>query len=252
MPSKNVVKSVARVLEVLELFAQRREPMSGIEICRALKYPKSSANAILKSLVVLGYLALNPDNLKYFPSLRVTYLGDWLPGQLLGTIETTKLLESLHEATGETVTLSMQNGFHMQFIRILPGTFPLSLRVSEGFMAPIFGTAVGAAYLSTITDQAIENLYKRAVTRGAFKGQPVTLESVMVDVVTARKDGCVRAYDRILPDTGAIAAPLMTQAHDQHLVIGIGGLSARIRRSEDDMVKKLKRVIRQYVDTTGD
>lgn len=247
MPSKNVVKSVARVLEVLELFAQRREPMSGIEICRSLNYPKSSANAILKSLVELGYLALNPDNLKYFPSLRVTYLGDWLPGQLLGTIETTKLLESLHEVTGETVTLSMQNGFHMQFIRILPGTFPLSLRVSEGFMAPIFGTAVGAAYLSTITDQAIRDLYDRAARRGALTDQAASLEAVMVDVAAARKDGYARAYDRILPDTGAVAAPLVTHAHDQHLVVGIGGLSARIRRSEDSIIENLKRVIRQHV-----
>jgi DNA-binding IclR family transcriptional regulator len=248
MSSTNVVKSVGRVLEVLELFAQRREPMSGIQICRALNYPKSSANAILKSLVKLGYLALNTDNLKYFPSLRVTYLGDWLPGQLLGTIETTKPLESLHEATSETVTLSMQNGFHMQFIRVLPGTFPISLRASEGFMAPIFGTAVGAAYLSTISDQAILSLYERAVNRGELKGQIVSLEAVMEDVVAARKDGCARGYDRILPDTGAIAAPLKTQAHDQHLVVGVGGLSARIRRSEDTIVENLKRVIRQYVD----
>ena len=64
MSSKNIVKSVARVLEVLELFAQQREPMSGIQICRALNYPKSSANANLKSLVELGYLALTPHNLK--------------------------------------------------------------------------------------------------------------------------------------------------------------------------------------------
>jgi len=83
MTARNVVKSVARVLEVLELFTRQREPMSGIQICRSLDYPKSSANAILKSLVELGYLALNPDNLKYFPSFRVTYLGDWIPGQLV-------------------------------------------------------------------------------------------------------------------------------------------------------------------------
>ena len=250
MSSINAVKSAARVLEVLELFAQQRRAMSGTQICNALNYPKSSANAILKSLVELGYLALNPDNLKYFPSLRVTYLGDWLPGQLLGTVETTKLLESLHEATGETVTLSMQNGFQMQFIRVLPGTFPLSLRVSEGFMAPIFGTAVGCAYLSTITDVAIRDLYDRAVKRGALKSKAFSLEAVMADVEAARINGCARGYDRILPDTGAIAAPLITHSHEQNLVVGIGGLSARIHRSEGSIIKHLKRVIRQHVDST--
>jgi DNA-binding IclR family transcriptional regulator len=246
MPPVEVVKSVARVLEVLELFAELREPMSGMEICRRLDYPKSSANAILKSLVSMGYLALNPDNLKYFPSLRVTYLGDWVPVLLLGTLEVDELLESLHQKTGETVTLSMQNSFHMQFIRVIPGTFPVSLRVNEGFMAPIFGTAVGAAYLSTITDQAIQSLHERASNKGVLRGSVVRLESVMADVALARKDGCARGYDRILPDTGAVAAPLKTQAHDQHLVVGIGGLSARIHRSEGDIIRKLKRDILKH------
>jgi len=247
MPPAEVVKSVARVFEVLELFAHQTEPMSGMDICRRLKYPKSSANAILKSLVALGYVSQNPDNLKYFPSLRVTYLGDWLPELLLGTIEVNELLEGLHEKTGETVTLSMQNGFHMQFIRVLAGTFPISLMVNEGFVAPIFGTAVGTAYLSTITDQAIQNLYDRASNRGMLRGQIVSFESVMTDVDAARKDGVARGYDRILPDTGAVAAPLKTQAHDQHLVIGIGGLSARIHRSEGDIIRSMKRVIRDHV-----
>ena len=125
----------------------------------------------------------------------------------------------------------------------------LSLRVSEGFMAPIFGTAVGAAYLSTISDEAIQGLYERAAKRGALKERAVSLKAVMVDVVAARKIGCARGYDRILPDTGAIAAPLKTHAHDQHLVVGIGGLSARIRRSEDNIIQSLKRVIRQYFDS---
>jgi len=69
----------------------------------------------------------------------------------------------------------------------------------------------------------------------------------MTDVDAARKDGVARGYDRILPDTGAVAAPLKTQAHDQHLVIGIGGLSARIHRSEGDIIRSLKRVIRDHV-----
>lgn len=250
MPAAEVVKSVARVLEVLELFAQRREPLTGMEVCRTLGYPKSSANAILKSLVTLGYLSLNPENLRYFPSLRVTYLGDWVPDLLLGTVETDEMLEELHRLTGETVTLSMRNEFHMQFIRVLPGSFPISLRVSEGFMAPLFGTAVGAAYLSTLSDADIRGLYERAQKRGALEGQEQNLDAVLADVAAARMDGCARGYERILPDTGAVTAPLKAGAHDQHLVVGVGGLSARIRRSEGKIVRHLKQVIRQHLENS--
>jgi hypothetical protein len=43
----------------------------------------------------------------------------------------------------------------------------------------------------------------------------------------------------------------MTRAHEQHLVVGIGGLSARIHRSEENIIGILKRVIRQHTDIPG-
>jgi len=54
--SGDVVKSVGRVLEVLDFFRQQRNPAKANDIGLALGYPKSSTNALLKSMVSLGYL----------------------------------------------------------------------------------------------------------------------------------------------------------------------------------------------------
>ena len=69
MDSK-VVKSVGRVLRVLELFEKHQTPLSATQICNSLDLPKSSANALLKSLVQLGYLSIDGPTKNYFRHSR--------------------------------------------------------------------------------------------------------------------------------------------------------------------------------------
>lgn len=237
----DVVKSVGRVLAVLELFEQRRVAMTATDICEALGYPNSSADALLKSMVSLGYLSLDTQSRAYFPSLRVTRLGEWIPGHLF-TGDTMELLETLHEATGETVTLSTQNDLHMQFIRVLPGTFPISLRITEGYVGPLFGSAVGTAFLSQLNDKQISRLLQRAKRTPGSVSQKIRLSDVMKEVELARKRGYSVGYDRILQDTGAVAMPLHQH---QNFVVGVGGLSPRIHRSEASIIRNMRRAIRQ-------
>ena len=167
-----VVKSVGRVISVLELFREHQSPLTATEICRYLDYPKSSTDALLKSLVNLGYISMDSQTMQYFPSLRVTKLGDWLPGILLSSGQTLKMLEDLNGRTQETVTLTMPNVLSMQFITVIPGTFPISLSVREGFNVPIFTTAIGIAHLATRSDKDIEILAKRANRPGISRAEP--------------------------------------------------------------------------------
>ena len=240
----NVVKSVGRILRVLELFEERRRPLNATEICSDLGLPKSSANALLKSLVNLGYLALASPGKNYFPTLELTKLGDWLPGALFGSGEILNTLEELHGQTQETVTLSMPNGLNMQFIRVLSGTHPISLNVREGFLAPLFGTGVGIAQLSTRPDEEIAKLAKQVNRRVRNAKKRVHLSQIMVYVNEARANGFAEAYNREIPDTGAIAMPLPTGVFDRSLVIAVGGPWERIKSREAQIVRTMRRVLR--------
>jgi DNA-binding IclR family transcriptional regulator len=95
----SVVKSAGRAFEVLELFRAERRELSASEIGHCLGYPKSSTNALLKSLVSLGYLVLNHQTLRYFPSFSVTRLGDWVPKVVLGSGHAFAALSEVHAAT---------------------------------------------------------------------------------------------------------------------------------------------------------
>lgn len=227
-----VVKSAGRVLAVLELFHRMRRQLSAAEISQALGYPKSSANALLKSLVALGYLVLNPKTLRYFPSLSVTRLGDWIPSVLLSSGDAFAILREVHAATQETVTLSVQNDLSVIFLKVIPGTFPISLRLTEGFVAPLFTTAVGFAILSQMPDEEIAALAARSDALVRKRSDKVDLQKLLREVRETRQRGFAVRYDALFPDTGAIGVPFTSEVEAFPLAIGVGGLRDRIRRNE--------------------
>lgn len=235
----DVVKSVGRVLAVLELFKEKREPLSGTEVASELGYPSSSTNAVLKSLVKLGYLSWETQSRRYFPTVSVTGLGDWLPEKLL-TNEILEMLQVLHEGTGETVTLSTQTDLNMQFVRVLPGTFPISLSLREGYLGPLFGSAVGTASLAQLSDEQISKLLKRVRSEGESGADQLELADVMAEVQATRERGYAVGFDLILQDTGAIA--MLIPSHPK-FVIGVGGLSPRIQRNKAAIINLMQRTV---------
>ncbi len=239
----SVVKSVGRVLEVLELMRAERRPMTGTEIGRKLGYPKSSTNAILKSLVALGYLSVDRNALTYFPSLRLTHLGDWIPASIFGRSEALNLIDELHIATNETVTLSMQNDLSMQFVRVITGTYPISLQVSEGYMGPLFRSGVGSALLSVKPEDEVRVLVERANAQIHRKRDRIDPDSLLDELRAIREQGYAAAYDRLIPDSGAIAMVLPATVSGVQLVVAVAGLSERIHRNE----KRILRVMRSAV-----
>ncbi len=240
--SSKTVKSGARVVEILELFGRERRPLTATDIGAALDYPKSSANLLLHTLVEGGWLSLETETMRYFPTLRVTGLGDWLPAKLFGGDLTDAIVQELWRETQETTTLSIPNGVQMEFVRVHGGTFPISLNLPAGTQVPMFGTAVGSAFLQTHSDDAIDRLFHRAVEDEALTDPERSFDSYLAEIRQARKRGYAVAYDALLSDTGAIGVCLFAGGLDHAVVLGVGGLSSRIARSEDKISKLMRQL----------
>lgn len=246
-PTAAVVKSAGRVFEVLELFRRARRQLSAAEIGHVLGYPKSSTNALLKSLVALGYVVLDSRTLRYFPSLAVTQLGDWIPSVVLASGDAFEIMEEVHAATQETVTLTMQHDLSCRFLRVLPGTFPISLRMTEGFVAPLFTTAVGTAILAQRTDDQVLGLVERHNARARRRADRVDPVRMLRDVREVRRRGYAVAYDAVFPDTGAIAVPFPSDVDGFPMAIGVGGLRERMRRNESAIYRAVRTSLARHV-----
>lgn len=245
------IKSAGRVLEVLELMGSVRKPLSASEVGRILDYPKSSTNVLLKYLTHLGYLSFDQDTMHYFPSLRVTSLGAWIPAALYGIGDAASMLQEVHDVTSETVTLSTRAGQSMRFIRVLPGSHFIALKMDEGTVAPLFGTSVGAAFLATRPPAEVKRLAEAARAMARTRAARQAIDGTLQSLAQVRRAGYSITYASLFPDTGAVSMALPSTSDGNVLVMGVGGLSERIRRNERAIVRAMRAAIATHLAPTS-
>lgn len=243
--TRRVVKSAGRTLAVLEAFQAWKRPATARELARELGMPRSSTNALLASMVTLGYLWFEAENATYFPTLKVGLLGDWLIGSVRRDQTLGKILQEISTRTGETVSTAVRAGFDMQFITIAPSTFPVALNIAEGTLAPILESAVGMAWMAAQTPNDIDLLIKAHNHQNA--GGRTDTATVFKRLESVRAKGAAVAYGKVLPETGAIGLAYPKLLQGQTIVVGVGGPEDRIRRSETQIISLIQRLFRQAV-----
>ncbi len=217
--AEDVVKSVGRVFDVLELFSEAREPLNATQVQRQLNYPQSSTLALLKSLVKLGYLAFDRIDRSYFPTMRIAYLGQWLETSLYSSGELSTLMEEVCTKTGESVVLSCQNDLRMQFLQIMPGTRPLAVNVQPGESAPLFTSVIGLTALSAQPDDDIAKLVTR-FNRRAKLDEKLVMADVMGKIAEIRANGYGYSSATYVARRGRLGAAGRRNAQAGHLLGG--------------------------------
>lgn len=240
--SQDLVKSAARALEILEVFASERKHMNSAQLGAILGYPKSSLSVLLKSLVAQGYLTNGGGDQDYFPTLKLARLGEWIPAALLGSDALLPMLAKLRDQTGETVTLTIAADIHMRCLHALIGTHPISLQVEEGVSFPMIGTAIGTMYLATQKEKFVSALLTRWAKQDPGQSK-AGMAKLRADIEDARMRGVACAYDIVLPDTGAIAMPIQIGTGDEALVVAVAGLNHRMHQKEASIIQTMRTLI---------
>ncbi len=246
MTERKVVKSAARVLQVLELFDQERRPLAVAEIAAHYDWPASSTSALMASLVTLGYLEYEAGKRVYRPSVRVALLGDWIHGNLLKEGQLTRLMEHLNEVTGETIVLAAQNGLQSQYLRVLQGTNALRLHLHIGTVRPLFGSGTGNMLLGAMDDATIRKLARRfnATSPPARRVDP---ETVLEHVAQDRAKGYSISLNQVTMHSGLIAMLLPTAPATQPLVLGLSGLTVRLLEHEQKYVRLTRTAMKDFL-----
>ena len=141
---------------------QRRLVLQHCAQCDRLQYPPSSATVLLKNLTDLGYLSYDRGAREYFPTLRVASLGDWINHELFGRGEIFELMQDLHSATGEAVSIALQNDIHLQYIRVIQSIHPLRFHTEEGSLRPLTQSVTGWLILTLHTERkSLEEIFHK-------------------------------------------------------------------------------------------
>lgn len=240
----STVKSALRAVEILELFMRERQPRAMSEIGAALGYPPSSTTVLLKTLVGLGYLNFDRRTRVYFPTPKVTSLGDWIPKALFGNSRLVEAMRDVHAATGEAVAIGTTNDVYLQYVKIMQSIHPLRFHVDEGKLRPLTQSALGWLLMSTMSDQKVDNVVRRANIATPRASDRVKLPEMMRRVRQIRGKGYCSAENIPILGGATICVLLSTTIQNQPVVLGLGGAVERIKQNSSRYLSVLRQAAR--------
>jgi DNA-binding IclR family transcriptional regulator len=240
------VKSARRILEILEFLAQRREGLAVSDVCRHLDFPQSSTSALLKSLVALGYLDYSPEQRRYFPTVRVAFLGYWLYADLFSGGGPLKIAERLHALTQETISIGVRSDIHVVYLRILQSTKSLQYFLDPRIPRPLYHSAVGRALMMSIPDQEAATIIKRINKSPQVSPINISSRRLMEELKIARRRGYVFLESSWISGAASIAMPIPTPPGFPMLAVAIGGPIRRLQTNRKELVAILRKTLDDY------
>lgn len=237
--SASAIKSARRVLEVLEEFDRLRRPLTLKEIADGLAYPTSSAQALLKSLVVLGYLEYDRPSRTYLPTMRIAAVGRWVAEGLFGEGDVLPVMRALRDETGETVILGVRSDLFAHYVHVVRGEdAPITSAPAPGSVRPLGRCGIGRLLLSALPDGEIDLIVRRINV--AEPGARLDLAELMDDIAEIRHRRHVFSRHLFAEGTGAIAVLAPEGPHGRRMALGIGGPVARLEANYEDHLARLR------------
>lgn len=204
-----LVKQVSQALDILEFFAERRQPATPSEIARHFGWPRSSTFNLVHTLVERGYLYEPKPREGYYPTPR------WLAvAQQIAAAEPLPealrhLLRDLAEQTGETVGITAASGAHAVFLEVIPSRYPIAYQADVGKQLPLHATASGQAILSQMPPAQVSALLRRTVFERYGEGTPMSVEEIETRIKESLARGWFASASAYTQDLGGIAVPLV-------------------------------------------
>jgi DNA-binding IclR family transcriptional regulator len=243
------IKSTARTLEVLELFMEVRAPLRLHNIVERLGYPQSSSTALLKSLVVLGYLNYHRASRTYFPTTKVSSLGDWINTVTYGSGKLIRLMRAVHERTGVAITLASQNDLFVQYNRVIASPEDrLRITPSEGFMRLLPHSTGGLVLLSRMSNKAVDKLIRHINALPQVGGEKIVLGELIETLDWVRREGYSFMTGFPTQEIASLAVPLPDAPHSIPLALGAGAFNSDLTRRKREVIGIMREEIAVYAE----
>lgn len=234
-----MVKSAERALAMLE-FLKQSPPATVGDVCSALGYPNSSASVLMRSLATAGYLDYDSDTRRYKPSYRVALLGESISTVPLLGDDLKQRLHDIHQQTGQSVLVGMQNGAYVQYVHVLAKSQSLLARLPIGKMRLMAYNPMGEALLALMDDKRIQPLLRHNNANWPDADSRMTEAAEWENIRATRARGYAEGPGRTWPDATIIAIALKPRSDMPSLAVAVGGLSRSIVKQREMILEELQ------------
>jgi DNA-binding IclR family transcriptional regulator len=234
-------KIVERTLDLLELFAKEKRPLSLSEIASLLKIPMSSCHDVVRAMQARGYLYELAPRAGYYPTLRLHTLGKVIGDNDPVVTRAELLLRSLRDTLDESVLLSKVSGMQATYLLAFEPTHPLRFLVKVGDnVRSLHATSAGKSLLGNLDPRALSAFLKSARLASLTKQTITSKNALRKNIELGRKKGWYLNHGESLKGVTTVSA--MFRWNSSPYVVTIAGPSSRLDQKLENAVALLTNV----------
>lgn len=201
-------RAATRTMTIFELFAASGRPQTLSELAREMAVPLSTCHGLVKTLQRMGYLYGSAGSRRIYPTRRLHGVARRIAVQdpLVEAIR--PLLESLRDATGETVILGARQDDAIVYLDVVEGPGVIRYSAEPGDLKPFHSSAIGKVMLGRLAETELRVLLQRldrpAITENTITG----IDALVEEIAASRQRGFYVTRGENVSEVMAIAAPL--------------------------------------------
>ncbi len=220
-------KIVARTLDFLELFAEKKRPLSLSEIARLLGLPISSCHDVLQALEERGYIYEIAPRAGYYPTLRWLDVATTVANHDPVVLRADLVLQGLRDAVDESVLLCKTNGESATYLLSFEPSHPLrfSVRIGE-HVRSLYATSAGKAQLGSWSDEALETYLNTATLEPRTPNTITSKTALRAEIEQGRKLGWFANREESQPGVVTLSASFLWSG--AVYIVTIAGPSSRL------------------------
>jgi DNA-binding IclR family transcriptional regulator len=243
--SRQSVKSLFKMLEVLEAFSSTDPELSVVEIARHTGLPRTTVHRIVDSLRSVGFLEQDASRDRYRLGIKLFELGGSALTNLPLYREAPPFVDTLAKLSGEDVHLCIFDGAQMVFVNrrsqitARPHNTVITMEAS-----PCHSTGVGKAALAFQSKAVID----RVIRAGLPRFTPNTIvepKRLKAELAAIRAHGYSVDDCEHEPELRCVGAPIRNGAGRVFAAISASGPS---RRVTPERVPELARAVMTHAE----
>ncbi|MCZ6487481.1 MAG: IclR family transcriptional regulator [Gammaproteobacteria bacterium] len=200
--------TIHRVLDILDTVAASPRPINATEINRALGLPKATAHRLCSELEARGYLLKKINGKDYVPGNRLFDVAVGVIANSRFRATRHAVLTALSEAVGETCNIAYPDGLYMAYSDRVETSAPLRLQFPIGMRVPLYCTASGKLYLSTLPKARRKAVVNKLKLEVRAKNTITDPERLLREIDEIEKSQVSIDNQELYDDIIAIAVPI--------------------------------------------
>ena len=203
------IPTTLRLLFVIEELAKARGAVTPTEVNDALNLPKPTIHRLFATLEEEGFLERDLDGRTYAPARRLRRIAGGILSSEDIRLAQREILSGLSREIGETCNIAVPDGDAMRYVVRVETEWPLRIQLPVGTRVPLYATASGKMYLSSLRRALVER-YLSAVTLTAHTPATHTDPAgLMEELRQIRRQGYALDTVEFMDEMIALAVPIV-------------------------------------------